>query len=287
MKKVFSICLSFVFLVAIFWGNAWAPDPAIEIIKQVSVDGGQTWFDADTFDTAPSTSVGSGVNYKLIVRNTGNTPLENAVINDPTLGIVAHPISDLQPGDEITLLEGDIPQLYQPDRCQSFGDFQNIASVQAEFAAGTIQVTDEDPAWVSCLEIANEGCTPGFWKAEQHFVNWIVYSPADSFSGVFGEAITIRWSEKGKPEDVGDPTLLQALEAKGGGINALARHAVAALLNAANPDVAYFYSESEIIEKFQLAIGDEDFEYTKDLFKDENELGCPLNNSQEIDILVD
>ena len=35
----------------------------------------------------------------------------------------------------------------------------------------------------------------------------------------------------------GDPTLLDALNSGGGGINALMRHAVAALLNASNPDV--------------------------------------------------
>jgi hypothetical protein len=69
---------------------------------------------------------------------------------------------------------------------------------------------------------------------------------------------------------------LQALEANGGGINALARHSVAALLNAANPDVDYFYSTDEIIQMFQDAFDSDDFEDAKDMFNEENESGCPL-----------
>jgi cysteine-rich repeat protein len=121
-----------------------------------------------------------------------------------------------------------------------------------------------------------EGCTPGYWKQEQHFDDWTGNSPGDSFSSVFERTITIRWSETGKPQPVEDPTLLQALEANGGGINALARHSVAALLNAANPDVEYFYSTDEIIQMFQGAYDDDEFEDTKDMFKEENESGCPL-----------
>jgi hypothetical protein len=51
--------------------------------------------------------------------------------------------------------------------------------------------------------------------------------------------------------DVGvaeEPTLLQALELKGGGLNALMRQAVAALLNYAHPDIEYEFSqEDEVI----------------------------------------
>jgi feruloyl esterase len=55
------------------------------------------------------------------------------------------------------------------------------------------------------------------------------------WSEVFGESITIRWQDKGKPENIEDPTLLQALQANGGGMNALARHSVANLLNSVIP----------------------------------------------------
>ncbi len=130
-----------------------------------------------------------------------------------------------------------------------------------------------------------EGCTPGFWKQEQHFDSWdgTGYSPDTKFSDVdvFDRVIAIRWSQKGKPEPKSDPTLLQALEAKGGGINALARHAVAALLNAANPGTNYFYTEGQIIAMVQKAIDDENYKSTKDLLVEQNEMGCPLNGDSD------
>jgi hypothetical protein len=57
----------------------------------------------------------------------------------------------------------------------------------------------------------------------------------------------------------------------------LARHAVAALLNAANPDVDYLYSQAQVISMVQSAYASGDFEDVKDLFEDQNEAGCPLN----------
>jgi hypothetical protein len=109
-----------------------------------------------------------------------------------------------------------------------------------------------------------EGCTPGFWRQEQHFDSWIGYNPGDSYDGTFAV-------------DGSFLTLLDAVWAQGGDENALARHAVAALLNAASPDVDYFYSETQIIQMVQDAYSSGDFETIKDLFEYENELGCPLD----------
>ena len=81
----------------------------------------------------------------------------------------------------------------------------------------------------------------------------------------------------GKPLPITNPTLLQALQANGGGINALARHAVAALLNASSPDVSYPYTVDEVIEMTQAVNDSESFKATKYLFENANEAGCPLN----------
>ena len=108
-----------------------------------------------------------------------------------------------------------------------------------------------------------EGCTPGYWKQAQHFDSWVGYSPADLFSDVFSV---------GPATSLGD-----ALDLGGGGENALIRHAVAALLNAANSGVSYAYSEAEVIAMVQSAYASGIYEATKDLFVVQNELGCPLN----------
>jgi hypothetical protein len=106
-----------------------------------------------------------------------------------------------------------------------------------------------------------EGCTPGYWKQPHHLDSWVGYSPDDLFSDVFG---------------VGpDITLLDALWARGGGVNALQRHAVAALLNAAHPGVDYL-AEADVIRSVQ-----ESYPWTPEQLKDwlegYNKLGCPLN----------
>jgi hypothetical protein len=120
-----------------------------------------------------------------------------------------------------------------------------------------------------------EGCTPGFWKQTQHFDSWVGFEPGDFFEAVFGvEDVTVR---AGGQDTIDNPTLLQALNATGGGVNALARHAVAALLNASNPDVDFEFTTAEVIALVQEAFETGDFERIKDILAAENERGCPLN----------
>jgi hypothetical protein len=146
-----------------------------------------------------------------------------------------------------------------------------------------------------------EGCTPGYWKQPHHFDSWVGFEPDDFFSKVFGHTITIEGKKnievkknkgkkkgkgkkkikgkKGRKVTIEDPTLLQALEARGGGINALARHSVAALLNAASPAVSYGLSVDDVIDEFDDVYPGTKQEYNslKDYFEGLNEQGCPLN----------
>ena len=86
-----------------------------------------------------------------------------------------------------------------------------------------------------------EGARPGFWKQPQHLDSWVGYTQTtQSFDAVFG--VNANLSNGGD-----DATLIEALESGGGGQNALARHAVAALLNAANPDVDFEFTTAEVI----------------------------------------
>lgn len=102
----------------------------------------------------------------------------------------------------------------------------------------------------------DDGCTPGYWK--NHLDSWPAtgYSPSDSFFAVFGV-------------DLGYLTLGEAVNAKGGGSNVVARHGTAALLSAAHPDVGYPYTVDEVIALVQA--GDADSLVAA------NELGCPID----------
>jgi hypothetical protein len=111
-----------------------------------------------------------------------------------------------------------------------------------------------------------QGCTPGYWKQSQHFANWVGYSPNQAFSSVFANAFPNR-------------TLLQVLSANGGGLNALGRHAVAALLNASSGSVDYDLSVQQVIDAFNAAYASGNagvIEDQKTLFDMLNNQGCPL-----------
>jgi cysteine-rich repeat protein len=129
---------------------------------------------------------------------------------------------------------------------------------------------DGDGCDAMCMieEMGGEGCTPGYWKQEHHFGNWVGYSPTDVFDDVFGV------------EALGDATLLDALWARGGGLYALARHATAALLNTANSEVDYMYTEAEVIALVQEAVASGEYNWAKDQLAYANEEGCPLGRAE-------
>jgi hypothetical protein len=123
----------------------------------------------------------------------------------------------------------------------------------------------------------DQGCTPGYWR--NHFDRWLGASTSDDFDATFGV-------DAFAP----DITLGQAAWLGGGGVNALARHATAALLNSfggvPNADgttVAYPYSTAEVLAMVQAAFDGDDttgtVESIKDLFAAANELGCPLGGT--------
>lgn len=116
-------------------------------------------------------------------------------------------------------------------------------------------------------EDGGEGCTPGYWKQPHHFDSWTApYTPGTMFSDVFEDAFP------GK-------TLLEVLSKGGGGLKALGRHTVAALLNAASADVGYDLSVSEVINMFNSVYPGSKASYNgvKDILEGFNELGCPLD----------
>lgn len=110
-----------------------------------------------------------------------------------------------------------------------------------------------------------QGCTPGYWKQKHHFDSWPApYTPDMLFSDVFANAFP------GK-------TLVQVAAQGGGGLIALGRHTVAALLNAASAGVSYDLTVNDVITSFNAAFQFGDYNGLKDIFEGYNEQGCPLN----------
>jgi hypothetical protein len=118
-----------------------------------------------------------------------------------------------------------------------------------------------------------EGCTPGFWK--NHPDCWDCYSP----DTLLGDVFDLPWF------NTRNKTLMEALNFRGGRTvkakaRILLRAAVAALLNACDPDVDYPLTVAGIISDVNAAIATQDKGVILGL-KDEldayNNLGCPIN----------
>ena len=110
-----------------------------------------------------------------------------------------------------------------------------------------------------------EGCTPGFWKNHPEAFAGTGYSPTTTLGSVFA----------GLPASYAALTFEQALSLGGGGLDALLRQAVAALLNASSPDVDYPLTAAQVVAATNAAIASGDYEATKDLFDRFNNLTAP------------
>ena len=112
--------------------------------------------------------------------------------------------------------------------------------------------------------VLSGGCTPGYWKAPQHFDSW----PA-------GYTPDMLFADAGFDDAFPGMTLIQVLNLGGGGLNALGRATVAALLNAAS-GVSGF-DVTDVQDAFNELWDTELAEELKDILDFLNNLGCPLN----------
>ena len=216
--------------------------------------------DADDI-TGPEIAIGDVVTWTYIVTNTGDVPLDFNVSDDQGVSVVC-PVTTVGVDESVTCAAVGVA---------AEGQYANLGTVSASY-----DVSDTDPSHY--LGVPDEtppptetgqGCSPGYWRQDQHYDDWVVYSPDDSASAVLGR-------------DVGDITLGEAVALGGGGLRALLRQTVAALLNASNPDVGYAYTTGEVISMFQAAYDSEIYEATKDAFDAANNAGCPLGSDEGV-----
>jgi len=160
----------------------------------------------------------------------------------------------------------------------------NAANVQR------LEVTYADSGGITNIDLRceppkSEGCTPGFWKQDQHFKYWKTYKTTDKFGTIFGITSNVKIKVDNVEIKLKDATLLQALKAQGGGVNALARHAVAALLNAAS-GMNYAFTVTEVITMVKDAIQSGNsgtIELIKNKLEEANEKGCAFDKDCDCD----
>jgi hypothetical protein len=221
--------------------------------------------------------------FTYFVTNPGVVPLTGVTVVDDA-GTPLDTLDDFSP----TFVDGDTngngrldpgeTWEYTADRIVTAGQYTNVAEASGfDYGESFLDAaTDEDTSnHFGEEQMGGEGCTPGFWKTHSSYgpapeAGWpeTGYSPDELVDDAF-DFVTPQF---------GDLTLLEALELEGGGVNALLRHAVAGLLNAANPNVSYFYTVNQVIQLTTDALAPGgDVEGTKDLFEYQNEMGCDLS----------
>ena len=121
---------------------------------------------------------------------------------------------------------------------------------------------------------SSQGCSPGYWKNHAGAGKWpSPYTPGTSFSSVFGTS----------HNPFGTKTLLQVLQTGGGGITALGRQTVSALLNAQALGAANFgIDAATVISDFDAVYpGTSSAQQTLQTYfeslTDVNGRVCPLN----------
>ncbi len=133
--------------------------------------------------------------------------------------------------------------------------------------------TGDTSAWTG----PHQGCSRGYWR--NHPGSWqpTGYAPDQTVESVFVEAAAY--------PGLGSATLLQALDFGGGSdlsgaARLLLREAVAAVLNAAHPDVNYPRTEAEVIGTVDAALATADIgtllSLSGGLRADNNSRDCPL-----------
>ena len=125
------------------------------------------------------------------------------------------------------------------------------------------------------------GCTPGYWVNHPQVWSVTGFHPDDRVSSVFR-------STRGTAE--GSRSLIEALPIEGdstlsGAIRILIRHAVAAVLNAAHPDVDYALSVDDVVRLVNEAVESGSRERIlslKDRLDRHNNSGCRLGNAPRV-----
>ncbi|UNC91197.1 ice-binding family protein [Candidatus Contubernalis alkaliaceticus] len=120
-----------------YWGYV-SDAPAISVKKYVSVDGGDTWHDAQSAP-GPSVEVGSEVLFKFVVTNTGNVTLTDITLSDNVYDLSGAALTDPLPvgGDFKYILEETAEE----------GQHQNTATATGDHEGVTYSDTDAAHYW--------------------------------------------------------------------------------------------------------------------------------------------
>ena len=172
--------------------------PAIDLEVDVSVDGGSTWYDADTAP-GPTAPVGSTVTWTYTVTNTGTVPLSGVIVTDdggtatdPADDFTAVPVlaGGFNVGDlnKDRLLDTTETWSYSASALARPGQYANNGTATGTPPGGLAAVTAADPSHYYGLEgaVANFTATPSSGAAPL----WVQFTDTSTGEGITGRSWT-------------------------------------------------------------------------------------------------
>lgn len=254
---------------------------AQDLVVDINEPGKYNQF-SDLPDPKPVIPAGTLVSSHLVhADNSINDPdnpitfLGSIVVDADILGISVQE-DELNASDIVGAFGTAYPK---SQRALNLGQNQSDFVIQVDLRNVTVRAEnhahiDQVRVITACSErLGGQGCSPGYWKQSHHFDSYpAAYPPSTLFNAAFGlPANTAPYAGK---------TLPTVAATGGGGLSALGRQAVAALLNAASPGVDYPFGSGEVIVLVRNAVlsGDKNrIESLKNLLDTLNNKGCPLN----------
>jgi uncharacterized repeat protein (TIGR01451 family) len=205
----------------------------------------------DTAGDGILNNAGETIDYDLVVTNTGNVTLTNVTLVDP-LTLTDINIGDLAPDAthtestsyDITQADLDSNGILEPDN-KDPGFIDNTALANSD---QTGEEMDMESVPIEPPTGPGTGQSPGFWKNHEEIFNQELEDLLgpdaydQSYETVFD--VTLEFDGVGrKPKYDEDPSLGEALAAKGGGEGLLLRASTSGLANANSDDLNFAYAD--------------------------------------------
>ena len=224
------------------------------------------------------------INYTIAVSNIGNITLTGVEVTDSLIEDTLAPrdtdLNGVIDGD--TDADGDMDVgetwYWTGQYMVTPEDFDAAAASAEPYYIRNIASVDSDQTEsetsaeeVALVELAFEGLSPGYWK--NHPEDWDGVTSNTSFEEFFFGSTQpdLNWKVKmingaGKEKFVTqqDITLMQALTLTGGDAAALARQAVAGVLNTRDEDVTYRFTEGQLKEWVSEALSNQPVDLEND-----------------------
>ncbi len=237
-----------------------------------------------TADVERVDEIGDPINYTIAVSNIGNITLTGVEVTDSLIEDTLAPrdtdLNGVIDGDTDADGDMDVGETWywtgqymvtqeDFDAAAASADpyyIRNIASVDSDQTESETSAEE-----VALVELAFEGLSPGYWK--NHPGDWDGVTSNMSFEEFFFGSTQpdLNWKVKmingaGKEKFVTqqDITLMEALTLTGGDAAALARQAVAGVLNTRDEDVTYRFSEGQLKEWVSEALSNQPVDLEND-----------------------